>query len=315
MPKSKLQRLKELAAQKHDFIDSQLTALEAIINQAALSLTESLFTDFLSKLSTIDGDLTSDSANVNKVNLIERIWQQYQQSSGFKIVTAFVSDLQELVQLGGKYYTELIPSQVASKDIEAIINKRLGLKIEGKDWTPEPKGYIASLMNDRTIVTDIKQIAYKDVIGKNGYESLKKSLNTYLVGEGEDPSAFYKFHKQFAFDTYSSVDRLNSKMHADRLKLRYFLYNGGTVKDSRIFCVERHGKCFSTEEAEGWKDLIGKTTMVQGKTKMVKAPIGPIVEDAATYNPITDLGGIYCRHSADFVSDEIADGLRRTSEK
>jgi hypothetical protein len=308
MPDKKLDRLRKLAAQKNAFIDSQLTELEAIINEAAFTLSKSLFNDFLSKLSTIDGDLSTD--NVNKVNLIERIWQTYQKTTGFKIVTAFVSDLQEIISLGEKYYTELIPSQVVSKDIEAIINKQLGIKLEGEAWTATPKGYIATLAEDRTIVTELKQIAYKDIISKNGYESLKTSLSNYLVGQGEDPGDFYKFHKQFAFDTYSEVDRLNSKLHADKLKLQYFLYNGGTVRDTRIFCEERHGKCFSTEEAEGWRDLIGKTRMVKGKTKMVAKPIGPIVEDKEAYNPIVQLGGFNCRHSADFVSEEIALELR-----
>lgn len=306
----KLRRLKELAAEKNAFIENQLTALENLINEAAFTLNESILKDFLSKLSTTEGDLTNDAANVNKVNLIERIWQAYQDSTGFRVVTAFVSDLQELVGLGSGYYTELIPSQVASKDVESIIYKQLGIVWEGKEWTATPKGYISSLIEDRTIVTELKQVAYQNIIAKNGYESLKTSLSDYLVGQGEEPGEFYKWHKQFAFDTYSEVDRTNAKLHADKLKLKYFLFNGGTVKDSRIFCIERHGKCFSTEEAEGWRDLIGKTRMVQGKTKMVAKPIGPIVDSAETYNPIVQLGGFQCRHSADFVSDEIAEGLR-----
>ncbi len=37
---------------------------------------------------------------------------------------------------------------------------------------------------------------------------------------------------------------------ADQLGLEYFAYTGEIIKDSRPFCIERHGQVFSKEEGE-----------------------------------------------------------------
>jgi predicted ABC-type ATPase len=312
MPRKKLDILKSLSLEKNQFILNQLDDFEKLINNSAFILSEILVKEFLEKLDAENGELANTTDNVRRVALIDQAWKKFQEQQGIQIITAFVSDLSEIARLNSKYYTELIPNQVESKQVEKIINEKLGLIWEGKQWSPKPNGYIDSLIKDKSIVSDIKKIAYNNIIARSGPTSLRKALDNYIIGKGEDPGRYNKFFKQYTFDTYSQVDRLNSSMHADRLKLRYFLFNGGLIRDSREFCKKHAGKCYSTEEAEKWRELIGKYKLVPGKRKaQVKEPIGPIVEDKETYDPVRDLGGIACRHSADFVSDEIAAELRK----
>lgn len=307
MPKSKADILKALADEKNGFILEQLATFEQLIEAAALILYDQLVTDFLEKLRKEDGNLSTDAANIARVGLIEKIWTGFEQAEGFQLIAAFVTDINEIVKKGSAYYSELIPSQVESKAIEAIINQKLGLEWKGSEWIPKKDGYVNALMQDATIRTDIKNLAYNNIIAGNGFTALKTSFKNYLVSQDKQPSEFKQFYQQTAFDTYSTVDRLNSTLHADRLGLKYFLYNGGRVEHSRYFCIQNHGKCFSTDEADTWVDLIGRTQTIAGK----KTYIGPIVQDAATYNPLTDLGGINCRHSCDFISEEIALHLRK----
>jgi hypothetical protein len=312
MPK----KIIDLSARKNQFILDQLAGFEELVNSAAFSLSEKLVQDFMDQLSVSAGQIDSTTENVNKIPLIEKAWNQFEQQQGARVITTFVSDLKQIMDLGAGYYTELIPKQVASEEVLSIINKRLGLEWSGGQWTPVKDGYIDSLIKDRSIVTEIKNIAYKNVIASAGPTTLRKALENYIKGSSSAPGEYYNFFKQFSFNTYSEVDRLNSVLHADRLGLRYFLYNGGVILDSREFCRERHGKCFSTDETSVWRDLIGKFEVRQGKTKEIKVPIGPIpdIPDTALYkklyDPLRDLGGNQCRHSADFVSEEIALTLR-----
>lgn len=312
MAGSKRNKIDRLSAEKNEFIIKRLTAFESLIDAAGQALFDKLVEQFFDVLDSEDGELLNTPQNVEKVNTIERIWQDFQKREGYRIITTFVGDLTKIMDLGRQYYVELIPNKTPPREIVTIINKQLGIEWKGKEWTPTKNGYIETLVKDRTAITDVKKIAYKNIIAKTGPAALKTELKNYLVSTKEDASQFKRFYETVAFDTYSEIDRLNSKLHADRLGLKYFLFNGGLVKDSRQFCIDHHGKCYTKEEAEGWRDLIGKFEMKPGKVKkLVKVPIGPIVEDEKTYDPVRDLGGIRCRHSADYVSEEIAIVLRK----
>lgn len=311
MPRKKIDRIKRLAQAKNQFIVDQLQKFEALIKTTGSVLTQDILSDFVDQLDVQNGQIANSQENIQKVALLEKVFRRFEEQDGIRIINAFVADLSEIVKLGKGYYTELIPDQVKGADIDRIINQKLGLTWQEGKWSPKQDGYVHALMTSPTIRTEIKKLSYNNIIGKAGPKALRETIKGYIEGIGEKKGAHYKFYETYAFDTYSEIDRLNSKLHADRLKLRYFLFNGGIIADSRIFCVEHSGKCWSTEEAEKWRDLIGKYRMVPGKRKaLIKAPIGPIVEDASTYNPLVHLGGIKCRHSADYVSDEIALELR-----
>lgn len=310
--KSILDRIKRLSQEKNQFILDQLAKLESMISASAFKLSDVMIEQFLDQLDIVNGEISSSGSNVAKVNLIDKAWKIFQQQQGVQIITVFVSDLAEITRLGKEYYTELVPDQVKGDQVESIIHKKLGLVWEDGDWSPKAGGYIDSLIKDRKVMNDLKKIAYNNIMAKQGPAALRKAFDNYIIGKDGDPGDYESYLKQLTTDTYSQVDRLNSSMHADRLGLTFFLFNGGVIRDSREFCKERHGKCFSLDEAEQWRGLIGKYKMVPGKRKaQIKVPIGPIVEDKETYDPVTDLGGIQCRHSADFISDKIAEDLRR----
>lgn len=303
-------KITALAAAKHKAILEKLEAFEKLVNSSSFILSDIIFDEFLTQLNIKDGEILSEEENVRRVNLIDKAWDKYKQQQGVRVVTSFVNDLTDIIALGSAYYSELIPNQTSSKEVLRIIDQQLGIKWVDGDWQPLRNGYVNALIEDATIRTRIKQIAYKNITSGTGYKTLVKELKEFIAGTGNSPGEYYKFYENYAFDTYSAVDRTNSMLHAERLGLTYFLYNGGVISDSREFCKERHGKVFTPQEAEAWRDLIGKYKLVPGKRKaQVKVPIGPIVEDKETYEPVRDLGGIKCRHSADFISEEIAKEL------
>jgi hypothetical protein len=76
-----------------------------------------------------------------------------------------------------------------------------------------------------------------------------------------------------------------------KLGLRFAIYQGGLRDDSRQFCIERNGKCYSESEIQKWEKLD-----FQGKSE--------------NYNPFYDCGGANCIHRLDWISDELAKRLR-----
>lgn len=99
------------------------------------------------------------------------------------------------------------------------------------------------------------------------------------------------FFNSKVHDLYSQYQRIGKNEVRKELGLRFAIYQGGLVDDSRHFCIERNGKCFSEIEIEQWKYLDFK-----GKPE--------------NYNPFYDCGGNNCRHRFDWISDQLAKRLR-----
>lgn len=95
------------------------------------------------------------------------------------------------------------------------------------------------------------------------------------------------------FDLFQRIDRAAGLFYADEMGLGWAVYSGTLEEDSRPFCIARVNKVFSRQQIEAWKDLD-----FQGKPK-----IG--------YDPFTDCGGFNCRHHLSWISDELAQHLKK----
>ena len=162
------------------------------------------------------------------------------------------------------------------------------------------------LLDDVSVRNEIKKFTYQKMIGGTGYEDLRKGLKTLIQGSPEKMGAFEKFHRNFAYDTYVQVDRFNGVLYAEKLGLKYFIYQGTRRDASRYFCIHRKGRVFTTDEAEEWHKLIGTTVEVNGK----RVQAGPIVPDPASYNPLVDMGGYGCVDTVAYISEEVAFAMR-----
>lgn len=111
------------------------------------------------------------------------------------------------------------------------------------------------------------------------------------------------------FDTFPKADRLLSKNNAAALNLKYAIYQGGIIKTSRDFCIERNNRVFSTEEIEKFGTADDKYGGYTDKSK------GEFDGKDEPYNPFTSLGGWNCRHHLDFVSNEMAELLKENEPK
>lgn len=98
-----------------------------------------------------------------------------------------------------------------------------------------------------------------------------------------------KVYSPVANDVFTQVDRTASKVISNGTDLKYFIYSGTIVKNSRGFCIERCNKAYSVDETTDW----------------INASPGPIAVDAETYDAVIDCGGVNCRHTCMFISSEL----------
>lgn len=84
------------------------------------------------------------------------------------------------------------------------------------------------------------------------------------------------------------------------LKLNYAFYQGGTISTTRPFCKVRNNKVFSREEISKFSTSRDKYGGYENKSS------GELQGKTKPHNPFLDLGGYNCRHSYDWISDELA---------
>lgn len=309
-----------MSEERAALLSEMMDRLELLIDKSGNLLARRVLEEFLSKLSLEDGNILTDSENFRKLALIDKAWDGFNKSYGQEIITSFITDTETIIAENLKYYREISETAIKSKDIRNIINARLGIDDSGE---LVKGGYLKGLLDDVSVRNSIKQEAFRNITTGTGYEASRKGMRELIAGNPDKMGSFKQFYRNFTYDTHVQIDRLNGALYAEKLDLRYGIYQGTRRRDSRHFCVERKGKVFSTEEAEGWRDLIGKFITVQGKRGPKKVPIGPIVDKIgkysadvkADYNPIVDMGGYGCVDTFSFVSDIIAFQLRPDLKK
>lgn len=300
-PEQKLEKLMDLARSKNGYIDESLLKFEKLLKGNASDLVKNLISKVLDEMSVEDGKINTSSSNLLKALGASKIIDNYMQKSGARMIKDLSKSLMKLTDLNHDYYSKVTTKEISKTDIAKIINARLGLTETGN---VKKSGFMASLATSPDLKKTIVNFLSDKISTSAGFKEVSKGLKELVAGKPGTPGAFEKYYRNTVYDTFGKVDALNSSLFADKLKLNYFIYAGTRRAHSRVFCLERKGKVFSREEAQGWKDLIGTTVEKDGK----RVPAGPIVtkEDETTYDPLIDRGGYGCVDDINWISDEVA---------
>lgn len=93
-------------------------------------------------------------------------------------------------------------------------------------------------------------------------EQVISSLST-LIQTDEDRNSKLLLHvKRNATDRFAFADRSFTAVQA--AEQEWFVYRGGTVEDSRDFCVQRNGQFYHIEEVRNWGNLSKWDGMIPG---------------------------------------------------
>lgn len=232
---------------------------------------------------------------------LDRLWKKHFVSgAGSQIVKQYIKDADKQLDLTAKYFTQIsgkLPSEL-HKSIRTALFETLGYNAKAKKLRPD--GTLSLILSDRAPINSVKGVIHQAVASGLSLDDLQKGLRTKIINSG----LLQGFFAERIPDPYDQFDRMASKQFAEKLNLSYVIYQGGTIKTSRPFCIERNGKVFTTDEIEKFgtaKDKFGgyankSKGEFQGKTKI--------------YVPFRDLGGYNCRHHLDYITEELALTLR-----
>lgn len=275
-----------LDQQPDDFLDTDVPKTEKELILLLLLLLDDFEQD--------NGRLKKSRKNFFLVNSVDKIFRELATGAGFALLAKLVSRFQNVVANNNDYFKTMLGSsdqfRETTKIITDMVNTRLGMTADG---VLKSDGYLYSLLNDNTVRNETRELFFKNVLSGSRVNDVRIDLTDFVIGGKDKKGIIYKFYSKFAYDTFGQIDRMASLQFSEKYNLRWFIYFGTIIRTSRAFCRKHINGLYNTEEAKNW---------------IFENP-GPVGVSDITYNPVIDMGGINCLHTAVFVTDEIKDDL------
>lgn len=290
----------EIAEARREFIEKRKSILDKKISAIERKIYDVVFKKIIAELDKSDGRIVSSNGNIDIANSIDKVFRDINSNEYLEIIKGFGSDLQGVLSLNDKYYEIVEADKVrlerVAKEVNSIMRKRLGLT---KENGLIKNGYLDRLITDDALKRKVKNATLKAVTSNVSYSDFNIEIKNMVQGSSTTDGELKKYFNTFAFDTYNSLNRTAASLYATKLNLRAFIYAGGRIDSSRCFCDKNNGKVFTTEEAQDWKNMLNDEC-------------GPLWNESkdGIYNPLVEMGGYNCRHTADFISNTLAIKLR-----
>lgn len=118
---------------------------------------------------------------------------------------------------------------------------------------------IESLMANDGLTVQLKQ-PLKDILNQNvnsgaAFSDLLKQVRGFINGSVDREGKLMRYSKQISRDTLFNFSASMQEAISENAGLEYYIYLGGTMKESRDFCVARANQYFHRKEIEGWASL------------------------------------------------------------
>ena len=284
---------KEASKARRQFIKKRRGLLNKEVDSLQEQLLSVILDQFWSKFETSNGQIISNGKNITLGTALDKIYDEFNQTKGIKVVETFAKDLLTINSLNAQYFTVFGTSESLFETVRnrvlRLTKKNLGL--DSKNGLSK-NGFLEKFISDEQLRAEIKNLTFQAISSGQSHQQFKRSLKDVIVGNDSYKGGLQRHYRTFAYDTYQEVDRSNQIMFANELGLKAFVYAGTVISGTRKFCKTKVGKVFTIEEAEKWTNQ-----RWQGKNR--------------DYNPLTDMGGHNCLHQADFISNEEAARRRK----
>jgi len=269
--------------------DLEQKLLKIVLQKQDILLSEILSWAF-SNLSFGSDGLNSSSQNYGKISQLNQIYEKYISNHLTDLEDQFVKGLFSVDDYNRRWINQFVSAnEIGAIQDRVFRTQAMALGIDGEDLVKG--GKIWDQTRSIEPIKRIKAYLLKQVQANADSQTIAKDLNRLITAKGlkDKVGIIQSTNTGIIHDTYSQFDRGVSREVAIAGGLEFFIYQGGTVADSRKFCKKRNGKVFHISEAESWR------------SKRWEGKIIPVSD------PITDLGGYNCIHLARFISTREAE--------
>ena len=308
-------RLSEVIRRKQLYLDE----IRGTLQSSALKLQGELFSrlveNIIPRLDVKDGVLQETAKNYQLISELDNLYDAFSDKIIQKIFPQIYKGVIGISDISEEYFAlslRTLPESFEKiiKGTRELINLKLGIRtdklIEG--------GNLKSAL--RIKPDALKQLLSRAVASQMNMKEFISAIRDNVIGS-EKTGVIDRQFQQFAYDTYQQYDAAYNKKLADEFDMKYFIYQGGLVVDSRDFCVCHEGNVYTTKESEEWRVWTpANGTYPEGyeiKQKDIYARPSYMKYDG--YDPLIDRGGYNCRHIIAYISEDYAFKLRPELKK
>jgi hypothetical protein len=245
-----------------------------------------------SNVETEEGAIKYSSKNLGAVSGIYRVFRTWNADFRALMLRNVLSKTGEILRENEAYYDAFEGTgNMSESDFQKAV--RLTLQRWGyQNDAITPGSYFEALFSNDRIAQQVARLMNAAILQQMPLSDFRESFRAVFVG-ANGRGLLENHWRTNSFDLYQRIDRTINLLLAERLGYRHAIYSGTLMLDSRPFCRERVNKVFEREAIESWEDL-----EFAGRPK-----IG--------YNPLTDCGGYNCRHHLSWISEELAESLKK----
>ncbi len=228
-----------------------------------------LMAALIASLVTAKGKILPVSENYAKVSRVDNVYREFNNDYQIAFLAGIIEMLKGRDEAIRKYFSSIGLVTGKSSQVNAL--------------TTQMQGYMKDFAKGDILIMDLKrQLTAAIATGRNPAVVIR-AMNKQLKGELE------KYYDRYMWTTLMEFERINNLFYADKFDLNYFIYRGGLIKTSRVFCIEKNDQLFHRDDAEKWRfdpNLPGG--------------------DEGIYEPLVMLGKYNCRHFLQWITDEMA---------
>lgn len=306
-------RITDIVNRKQAFIDSQRDKLIGGVARLQERLLNAIIAELIANLDVSGGIVLDNEHNYRLLSTLDSIYEKFRRLTASEVLKQTKETFDNIrardydflsVTLGGD-----LPERFAEivKDVIRMTNFRFGL--DGGKFVRG--GFLESIIGEMNPLA-LKRHLAKLVTTQVNTKEFIKALQYYFQGN----EGFQKKFERFAFDIYQQYDATYNSKLAEKFDLKYFIYQGGLIADSRDFCAAHDTKVWTTGEAQQWERWRPIDGITQGQypegyeVKQKDLYAVPSYLGYPGYDPLIDRGGYNCRHQLSFISNELAERLR-----
>lgn len=231
--------LEKLIDERISRLESVPEALQTAIDKQSIELFKAIKSE-LNSLEIVDGKIVASSANFNRIgSIIEKLKQAVFNKDYVDAITAFAKEIGAQAGLNDQILEKIVGSfssdALYGETIKAAQKNALMMLDDGAIQQELLQPIADFLSNSITSGAD-----FLDTVDQ---------LKAKLVGEN---SLLSKYAGRYVKDVFAVSDRQYVKLTSERHGIEFYKWSGGTVKDTRVMCNERHGHIYHKDEIADW---------------------------------------------------------------
>ncbi|HBE42020.1 MAG TPA: hypothetical protein DDW27_12600 [Bacteroidales bacterium] len=306
-------RISDILNRKQEFINANRDKLEKSVIKIQDKFLSQLLSEIIPDLEIENGLIKDSTHNYRILSGLDRVYKDFTAVSNALLIPQITKTITGINEIGRDYFKVVMNESMTlrfDKVLQATINK-MSIRIGLKDGKSISGGFLDSVIKDNSTLTNVKNYVTKSVTGQIDSKEFIKGLSKMVTGD-EKMGLMERQYQRYAYDLYQQYDRAYNTSLAKEFDMRYFLYQGGLIEDSRDFCVAHNNKVWSIDEAadwDRWMPWMGEYPPGYEIKQKDHYEI-PSYLGYPGYQPMTDFGGYNCRHGIGFIGDDLAFELR-----